>query len=598
MSRTERPVANRRPRRSALRPAALSALLIAVLTASGFSSGSSFASQAGAAREPAPSVVHDQLPDAGSGGVPPGEDSTGSSEEASPEPEPGPEPERTVEPDHESPSAPDPTSVVPDTETFAAQPRLVPLAQRSVKESWSSYNCPADAALTRRAHSGDENGTTTYTCALMRFEEVQVRVGPEAWAGTVTESAGTWLICPPSTVLTGRDHYGDENGSTVYRCAPLELDGQPLSLDEATWSAEVNEKSHDYTCPSNGLLVGRMHSGDENGRTRYACAAIRFDRNGARTGTPDSWKLSCPLGSAAARDNGTGFACARLLARGVPAELLSTTQHSWMSAATHDVTCETDSFLIAREFRSGGAEMRLTCGAFAVESDRIRWTGTVRGQLIGAPATDCPPGSLQVGRKRSGGGAPTVACADVAADHNAVFAATVAANARAQVGVPATLDPGRFADRDHLALSADEYLHLAVGGEGRSNVGAHVTGFDRAVNLSHKTKNAASKDIPNLVQVYDPLLAPPYPFTAATVDYLTVENRQLTRAQAGEIVRVLKPKGTVGLWLDMGAQVGFDGRQDTIVAELAKALQSTAGPCVDEFGSRTQYEKVCIVDRR
>ncbi|MEN5305397.1 hypothetical protein [Pseudomonas sp. TWI628] len=40
------------------------------------------------------------------------------------------------------------------------------------------------------------------------------------------------------------------------------------------WSSDQKESDHDFRCPSNQVLVGRKHSGDENADTNFLCATV------------------------------------------------------------------------------------------------------------------------------------------------------------------------------------------------------------------------------------------------------------------------------------------------------------------------------------
>lgn len=66
---------------------------------------------------------------------------------------------------------------------------------------------------------------------------------------------------------------------------------------DAKWSASQKESDHDYRCPSNKVLVGRKHVGDENKDTGYLCATVT---QGSQLQTFNEEKLTV---------NDTGAAC-------------------------------------------------------------------------------------------------------------------------------------------------------------------------------------------------------------------------------------------------------------------------------------------------
>jgi hypothetical protein len=75
-------------------------------------------------------------------------------------------------------------------------------------------------------------------------------------------------------VMTGRDHQGDENGDTKYRCSRLSVLGTGVKVSPAQWSHEYKESNSDFRCAPDMVMVGRLHHGDENGQTKYLCATL------------------------------------------------------------------------------------------------------------------------------------------------------------------------------------------------------------------------------------------------------------------------------------------------------------------------------------
>ena len=89
---------------------------------------------------------------------------------------------------------------------------------------------------------------------------------------------------PYGKVIVGRRHSGDENGKTWFEDAGLEavdesgniVSGE-ISVTSVEWSEWSKESSgQGFDALNNRVLVGREHRGDENGKTRYATAIVLF----------------------------------------------------------------------------------------------------------------------------------------------------------------------------------------------------------------------------------------------------------------------------------------------------------------------------------
>jgi hypothetical protein len=151
----------------------------------------------------------------------------------------------------------------------------------NIKESSGiTYICPSSKVVIGRWHSGDENGNTQYYCCNVRAVGTGTTVVPTtcAWSASIKESSGIAYTCPSSKVVAGRWHGGDENGNSQYYCCNLDRGGALLTVDGTTcaWSTDVKESSGiTYTCTSSKQMVGRKHSGDENGNTQYYCCDVR-----------------------------------------------------------------------------------------------------------------------------------------------------------------------------------------------------------------------------------------------------------------------------------------------------------------------------------
>ncbi|ELU8563675.1 hypothetical protein SD467_003677 [Vibrio parahaemolyticus] len=79
------------------------------------------------------------------------------------------------------------------------------------------------------------------------------------------------FLCDPGFVLVGRRHSGDENGKTWYSCSKVLAGGIPVILKEIYISPPIKESWSDFTCPTGSIMTGRAHQGDENGNTLYIC---------------------------------------------------------------------------------------------------------------------------------------------------------------------------------------------------------------------------------------------------------------------------------------------------------------------------------------
>jgi hypothetical protein len=145
---------------------------------------------------------------------------------------------------------------------------------QTVRESAGTpVECPADQVLLGRAHSGDENGLTTYYCGLILIDGQTVQVSPPTWSASQRES-GSFFAAPPNQVLVGRQHSGDENGPTRYATASMSAGGRTVELTSYHWTPGQRESSSYSKAGPHEVMVARQHSGDENGQTHYQYAQI------------------------------------------------------------------------------------------------------------------------------------------------------------------------------------------------------------------------------------------------------------------------------------------------------------------------------------
>ena len=178
-----------------------------------------------------------------------------------------------------------------------------------LKESDHSFTCSNDKVMVGRKHEGDENGDTYYTCQTVQGRNQETFVIKESFTSAKIEECGRrkpdgedkdapdktcaeavnydkdsmdyiYFTCPTDSVMIGRAHKGDENGYTDYKCATLykntedEKNKLVVKLDD--WSDAVKEPGSDFTCGTDKVMVGRAHESDENGYTKYRCGQLFY----------------------------------------------------------------------------------------------------------------------------------------------------------------------------------------------------------------------------------------------------------------------------------------------------------------------------------
>ena len=171
--------------------------------------------------------------------------------------------------------APEGTLIIPKTRHTSVE----------LKESSSSFLCPPNTVMTGRLHVGDENGTTYYEYAeLMAIktngEEVAgvVAIRNIQWIDNIKESYGLGYDAPYGKVIVGRRHTGDENGETSYAIGDVFFNGFPTIIKHYKISAPLHESSGKwFKCDENFVITGRHHYGDENGTTYYGMGIISCD---------------------------------------------------------------------------------------------------------------------------------------------------------------------------------------------------------------------------------------------------------------------------------------------------------------------------------
>lgn len=110
----------------------------------------------------------------------------------------------------------------------------------------------------------------------VRSTDVKTETVDESGTYTVRDDRESEFLCPKDNqVIVGRMHLGDENGKTTYKYGTLSfVNGDDKTyefvLSDLIYSEYMEESNSDYSVPEGALLVGREHIGDENGKTRYA----------------------------------------------------------------------------------------------------------------------------------------------------------------------------------------------------------------------------------------------------------------------------------------------------------------------------------------
>lgn len=154
----------------------------------------------------------------------------------------------------------------------------------SKESSGQGFDALNNRVLVGREHRGDENGKTRYATAIVQFKGKNCMTTDRVSSSSIKESKGVWCCSDSERVMTGRHHSGDENGRTYYNYSKiysLEPSTEPASKGTIIvpnirmQSESMNESKSSFLCPSNMVLTGRLHSGDENGSTVYEYASLK-----------------------------------------------------------------------------------------------------------------------------------------------------------------------------------------------------------------------------------------------------------------------------------------------------------------------------------
>lgn len=175
--------------------------------------------------------------------------------------------------------------------------RIIPSIRaysQEMGETGSQFLCPVNTVMTGRYHSGDENGTTQYEYATLKAVDVNgklisgtITVEDVIWDSGITESGGNYHA-PANRVIVGRNHHGDENGTTQYATAVIKFNGEETFLIDSRVDAVKESGGEWFKTDTLRVIVGRKHNGDENGWTEYTSARVKIPIWSAVPGTKDT----------------------------------------------------------------------------------------------------------------------------------------------------------------------------------------------------------------------------------------------------------------------------------------------------------------------
>jgi hypothetical protein len=153
----------------------------------------------------------------------------------------------------------------------------------NLKESQSVFICPLNTVVTGRYHSGDENGYTRYEYASLKAVDGQgqplgglITVENGRWENWFKESSAQGFTATAGRVIIGREHQGDENGSTRYYTGIIKFNGNLTTITDYALSYSIKESSGIYFKSGNTVITGRTHYGDENGNTIYQSGSVIY----------------------------------------------------------------------------------------------------------------------------------------------------------------------------------------------------------------------------------------------------------------------------------------------------------------------------------
>lgn len=155
------------------------------------------------------------------------------------------------------------------------------------EESANDFLCKGNTVLTGMYHKGDENGETIYEYSTLKPNfpygksvDYEITVENIIWTDPIDEGTdtGRYYDAPFGKVIVGRRHINDEKGTTQYAIGDVFFNGHPTTIKNYHISEQIKESNGTWF-KTNSLCVitGRHHYGDENGKTYYGLGTISCD---------------------------------------------------------------------------------------------------------------------------------------------------------------------------------------------------------------------------------------------------------------------------------------------------------------------------------
>ena len=193
----------------------------------------------------------------------------------------------------------------PDIKSLIGENQVLLVIDYSKKVSESKKESEGGAAsisnhkgthiLCTYAHSGDENGNTTYYFSSLTAIDIYgtkntdgITVEDLKWTEWHKQSESQNFFVTTemqdenrhSRIITGREHVGDENGKTRYQTGLLRYKGKLVKIvPYPDADMYIHESRNETVYPKDNLvIIGIKHSGDENGITTYFQGYIVADK--------------------------------------------------------------------------------------------------------------------------------------------------------------------------------------------------------------------------------------------------------------------------------------------------------------------------------
>ena len=165
---------------------------------------------------------------------------------------------------------------------------VVPTTQRHIipvtdESDGTEAKCPDNMVMTGRMHTGDENGPTEYECAALELHNpyraitlrATIEVKDRDWTGRCEKESVCAFLAADNRVITGRMHTGDENGPTRYETGIVTVNDTRVDVNFVSQSPFFKESSGQWWKAGPwAVMIGRLHVGDENGDTMYQAGRI------------------------------------------------------------------------------------------------------------------------------------------------------------------------------------------------------------------------------------------------------------------------------------------------------------------------------------